>query len=195
MPYVFKKLFSKEPIVFEDTCETMSVTSSLYLDMNETLPDVSAYEKEYAALWKEISDMTKPQDTIMEQKCNRVEELTELISKGHDYHFVGKVGSFCPIEPGYGGGELLREAKDKDGNIKYAAATGTKGYRWLESETVKVLGKGDDIDLSYYNKMVDVAVEAISQYGDFEMFVSDDNAAPWGSPSEPWSGTTPFDVR
>lgn len=195
VPYVFKKLFSKEPIVFEDTCETMSVTSSLYLDMNETLPDVSAYEKEYAALWKEISDMTKPQDAIMEQKCNRVEELTELISKGHDYHFVGKVGSFCPIEPGYGGGELLREAKDKDGNIKYAAATGTKGYRWLESETVKVLGKEDDIDLSYYNKMVDVAVEAISQYGDFEMFVSDDDAAPWESPSEPWSGTTPFDVR
>lgn len=154
VPYVFKKLFSKEPIVFEDTCETMSVTSSLYLDMNETLPEGE-----------------------------------------HDYHFVGKVGSFCPIEPGYGGGELLREAKDKDGNIKYAAATGTKGYRWLESETVKVLGKEDDIDLSYYNKMVDVAVEAISQYGDFEMFVSDDNAAPWGSPSEPWSGTTPFDVR
>lgn len=195
VPYVFKKLFSKEPIVFEDTCETMSVTSSLYLDMNENLPDVSAYEKEYAALWKEISDITKPQDAIMELKCNRVEELTELISKGHDYHFVGKVGSFCPIEPGYGGGELLREAKDKDGNIKYAAATGTKGYRWLESETVKVLGKEDDIDLSYYNKMVDVAVDAISQYGDFEMFVSDDNAAPWGSPSEPWSGTTPFDVR
>lgn len=154
VPYVFKKLFSKEPIVFEDTCETMSVTSSLYLDMNETLPDGE-----------------------------------------HDYHFVGKVGSFCPIEPGYGGGELLREAKDKDGNIKYAAATGTKGYRWLESETVKVLGKEDDIDLSYYNKMVDVAVEAISQYGDFEMFVSDDDAAPWGSPSEPWSGATPFDVR
>lgn len=154
VPYVFKKLFSKEPITFEDTCETMSVTSSLYLDMNETLPEGE-----------------------------------------HDYHFVGKVGSFCPIEPGYGGGELLREAKDKDGNIKYAAATGTKGYRWLESETVKVLGKEGDIDLSYYNKMVDVAVEAISQYGDFEMFVSDDDAAPWESPSEPWSGTTLFDVR
>lgn len=195
VPYVFKKLFSKESIEFEDTCETMSVNSALYLDMNETLPDVSAYEKEYAMLWKEISDMTKPQDAVMEQKCNRIEELTELISQGHDYHFVGKVGNFCPIEPGCGGGELLREAKDKDGSIKYAAATGTKGYRWLESETVKILGKEKDIDLSYYNKMVDVAVEAISQYGDFEMFVSDDDVAPWESPEEPWSGTTPFDVR
>ena len=154
VPYVFKKLFSKESIEFEDTCETMSVNSALYLDMNETLPEGE-----------------------------------------HDYHFVGKVGNFCPIEPGFGGGELLREATDKDGNLKYAAATGTKGYRWLESETVKLLGKEKDIDLSYYNKMVDVAVEAISQYGDFEMFVSDDDVAPWETPEEPWSGTTPFDVR
>ena len=154
VPYVFKKLFSKESIEFEDTCETMSVNSALYLDMNETLPDGE-----------------------------------------HDYHFVGKVGNFCPIEPGFGGGELLREATDKDGNLKYAAATGTKGYRWLESETVKLLGKEKDIDLSYYNKMVDAAVEAISQYGDFEMFVSDDDVAPWETPEEPWNGTTPFDVR
>ena len=154
VPYVFKKLFSKESIEFEDTCETMSVNSALYLDMNETLPEGE-----------------------------------------HDYHFVGKVGNFCPIEPGFGGGELLREATDKDGNLKYAAATGTKGYRWLESETVKLLGKEKDIDLSYYNKMVDAAVEAISQYGDFEMFVSDDDVAPWEAPEEPWSGTTPFDVR
>ena len=154
VPYVFKKLFSKESIEFEDTCETMSVNSALYLDMNETLPEGE-----------------------------------------HDYHFIGKVGNFCPIEPGFGGGELLREATDKDGNLKYAAATGTKGYRWLESETVKLLGKEKDIDLSYYNKMVDAAVEAISQYGDFEMFVSDDDVAPWEAPEEPWSGTTPFDVR
>ena len=154
VPYVFKKLFSKESIEFEDTCETMSVNSALYLDMNETLPEGE-----------------------------------------HDYHFIGKVGNFCPIEPGFGGGELLREATDKDGNLKYAAATGTKGYRWLESETVKLLGKEKNIDLSYYNKMVDAAVEAISQYGDFEMFVSDDDVAPWEAPEEPWSGTTPFDVR
>lgn len=35
VPYVFKKLFSKENIEFEDLCETKSVTTSLYLDMNE----------------------------------------------------------------------------------------------------------------------------------------------------------------
>jgi len=45
VPYVFKKLFSKEEVTFDDMCETKSVTSALYLDMNEDLPDVSDYEK------------------------------------------------------------------------------------------------------------------------------------------------------
>ena len=38
-PYVFKTLFSKEAINFEDLCETKTVTSALYLDMNENLPE------------------------------------------------------------------------------------------------------------------------------------------------------------
>jgi len=33
VPYVFKTLFSHEPITFKDMCETKSVTSALYLDM------------------------------------------------------------------------------------------------------------------------------------------------------------------
>ena len=62
--------------------------------------------------------------------------------------------------------------REKDG--KYYAAGGTKGYRWLEAEMVKTLGKEADIDRSYYDNMVDNAVMDISQYGDFEWFVSDD---------------------
>jgi len=38
-PYIFKTLFSKEPISFEDLCEIKSVTTALYLDMNEDLPE------------------------------------------------------------------------------------------------------------------------------------------------------------
>lgn len=34
-PYVFKKLFSHEPIVFKDKCETKSVTTSLWLDFTD----------------------------------------------------------------------------------------------------------------------------------------------------------------
>ena len=35
VPYVFKTLFSHEPIEFRDMCETKSVTSALYLDMED----------------------------------------------------------------------------------------------------------------------------------------------------------------
>ena len=131
VPYVFKKLFSKESIEFEDMCETKSVTSALYLRDPDGDPADSP-------------------------------------------EFIGRVSSFCPIKPGCGGKELLREAKDKDGNIKYGAAVGTKGYHWLESEVVRALGKEADIDRSYYDKLVDDAVAEIGKYGDFEWFASDD---------------------
>lgn len=39
IPYVFKSLFSHEPIEFEDMCETKKVKTALYLDYNEELPD------------------------------------------------------------------------------------------------------------------------------------------------------------
>lgn len=128
VPYVFKKLFSKEELIFDDLCETKSVTSSLYLDMNEGLGEDE-----------------------------------------HNYIFIGKVGRFCPIKPGCGGGLLFRE---KDG--KYYAATGSKGYRWLEAEMVWELNKLDDIDERHFITMVDAAKDTIQKYGDFEWFVSDD---------------------
>ena len=174
VPYVFKTLFSKEPIEFEDLCETKSVTSALYLDMNENLPEDE-----------------------------------------HEYYFVGKVGSFCPIKPGCGGGLLLREGKDKDGNVKYDSATGADGYRWLEAEMVKELGKEDCIDRSYYDDQVHAAIygkgtganrkPGISDFGDFERFVSDDDydlpfyvpddIPPWDTSDEPWSEDKAFAVR
>jgi hypothetical protein len=201
IPYVFKTLFSKENIEFEDMCETKSVTSSLYLDMNEALPNVSALEAERDKLWKQITDskrMTEPMPT----ECERVEELTDEIAKGHDYHFIGKVGQFCPIKPGCGGGILLRETENKKtGEKGYAAATGSKGFRWLESEMVKQLDKQGDIDRGYYNNMVDEAIKSLSVYGDFERFAADepyvsDNTPPWFGAGEPHEDdTTPFDVR
>ena len=113
--------------------------------------------------------MDLPQDDDMKRKCDRVEELSLLIETGHDYKFVGRVGLFCPIKPGCGGALLMRE---KDG--KYYAATGSKGYRWLEAEMVEEHKKFDDIDRTYYNELVDEAIKSISRYGDVEWFVSDD---------------------
>lgn len=163
VPYVFKTLFCKEPIKFEDLCETKSVSSSLYLDMNEGLPDVTEFEKE---LEKYESDLKK--EKITQERFNDISDrLSKKISEGHDYVFIGRVGQFCPINDGAGGGILLRENRGK-----YSAATGSKGYRWLESEMVKNLGKEDCINKRYYKNLVDDAVKSISQYGDFEWFVS-----------------------
>lgn len=165
VPYVFKTLFSKEPIKFEDMCETKSVKSALYLDLNESLPDVSEAEKELDKL-KKLHKIGKISDG--EYETTKM-ELESEVKEGHDYKFVGKVGNFCPILPGKGGGLLVR---DQDG--KYNSVGGSKGYRWVESELIRDdFEKGNDIiDRGYYNELVDEAVETISQYGDFEMFAA-----------------------
>lgn len=132
-PYVFKTLFSKEPIKFQDKCETKTVTTALYLEFDK--------------------------DT---------EEDIPMVFMEGERHFVGRAGSFCPIQPGKGGGLLVRE---KEG--KFYAAVGTKGYRWLEAEMVKELGKEKDIDLRYFQSLVDDAVANIAKFGDVEWFMSD----------------------
>ena len=170
VPYVFKTLFSKEPIEFKDLCETKTVTSTLYLDMNENLPDVSEYEKAYQKLMKQERPDAHEED-----------RLEHLIDSGHKYIFVGKAGSFCPVKPGTGGGLLMRE---KDG--KYYAATGTKGYRWKESEVLKTLGLEDQVDKRYFDGLVEEAKKAISQYEDFESFVSDIDIPNPGNSIPPW---------
>jgi len=155
VPYVFKTLFSKEDIEFEDMCETKSTATALYLDMNESLGE-----------------------------------------DGHDYHFVGKVGSFCPVVDGSGGGLLYRKKSDEqyanqleswkkkledwkltlkgkapEEPSEYAFVGGAKGYRWLEAETVRILKKEDCVDRSYYNNLVDDAIDTISKFGDVHVFV------------------------
>lgn len=202
VPYVFKKLFSKEPIEFEDMCETKSVTSALYLDMNEGLPDVSELEKELERIVKRAKEFGVTMDLSGNSGDAELDPLVKEIAKGHNYHFIGKVGQFCPIKPGCGGGILLRETENKKtGEKGYAAATGSKGFRWLESEMVRELGKENDIDRTYYNNLVDEAVKSLSSYGDFERFVADepfvsDNTPPWFGAGEPHEEEpTPFDVR
>lgn len=202
VPYVFKKLFSKEPIEFEDMCETKSVTSTLYLDMNEGLPDVSELEKELERIVKRAKEFGVTMDLSGNSGDAELDPLVKEIAKGHNYHFIGKVGQFCPIKPGCGGGILLRETENKKtGEKGYAAATGSKGFRWLESEMVRELGKENDIDRTYYNNLVDEAVKSLSSYGDFERFVADepfvsDNTPPWFGVGEPHEEEpTPFDVR
>ena len=165
IPYVFKTLFSHTPLQFRDRCESKSVTSALYLDMNEDLPDVKDLEKEL----KDAESKYKKGFISDTTFSSIADKLVPAVAEGHHYIFVGKVGEFCPIRKGCGGGLLMRE---KDG--KYYAATGSKGYRWLESEFVAQSGMEDCIDESYYISLTNDAIDTINKYGDFEAFVSDE---------------------
>jgi hypothetical protein len=88
--------------------------------------------------------------------------------------FIGKVGLFTPIKKGCGGGELVKESTKKDGSIGYDAVTGTKGYRWLESEEVFSEHLESNIDMAYYQELVNDAIDTISTYGDYEYFTRQD---------------------
>lgn len=144
VPCVFKTLFSGEDIEPKDMRETKSVTTAMYLNMNEGCADDDIYE----------------------------------------YQYIGKVGLFSPIKPGHGGGELLRE---KDG--KYDAVAGTKGYRWLEAEGYGDTFTDEDIDLSYYQELIDKAIEAVEEYGNFDAFRYAESMPFW-APDE-----VPFDLE
>lgn len=80
-PYVFKTLFSKEPIKFEDLCETKSVTTAIYL--SDVVPGGKLAANANADDAK-LRDSVKP-------------------------IFVGKAGSFVPVKPETGGKTLVRE--------------------------------------------------------------------------------------
>lgn len=73
--------------------------------------------------------------------------------------FVGRVGRFTPVK---NGSLLLRY----DGE-KFAYPPGSKGYRWVESADYK----DEEIDIRYYQSQVTDAIDAISQYGDYNSFV------------------------
>lgn len=170
VPYVFKTLFSGEELVFSDFCETKSVAKgAIVIDMNENLPQLDALEE------KEMNDIQKALDPLglaskekiakrysltEDSLAGRLEELQAKEKESHNYIFVGRIGQFCPIVPGGGGGVLYRNADDK-----YYAVTGTKGCRWLESEIVKAMEKEDLIDRHYYDELVADAVKTIDEIG------------------------------
>lgn len=173
-PYVFKTLFTHEKVVFNDLCTTMTTQSAFYLDKNEGYPDVSEYENIKQLRYKRSvgGKLTKGQTSLLTLWDHISDkDLDDKIAEGHNYLFVGRAGMFCPMKPGSNAGILLRDA----GNGKYAAATGTTGYRWLESEEVQNLGLENQVDDSYFRKLADEAIEHISKFGDFNSFASDDD--------------------
>ena len=188
-PYIFKTLFSKEPLDVRDYYLTKQVKTVIYLDMNEKLNDPTMYEKEqtkiekkfkesfgdnYVNILKDLESNHYEIDTSALEDCRdyieRYKELKELIAKCHNYQFVGRVGLFCPVIKGLGGGLLMRKGTDN----RFTSVTGTKGYRWMEAYKVPEGREKVYIDMDYYTELANEAIETINKYGPFEQFVSED---------------------
>ena len=171
IPYVFKSLFSHEEIVFDDLCITFETKKGdLQLDTNESMikkvfddanpkylvTDLNGYYRDFELVEK-----------VLKKDTEHFSDIT--IDNIRDLHFIGRVGRFSPIKPGRNGG-ILYQVQDGKCN----AASGTKGYRWLESEMIRELGRESDIDMSYFEDLVNTSKHNISVFGDFEWLVSDD---------------------
>lgn len=118
-PYVFKTLFSKEPLVSTDLSVVKEVQGNIFIDRGE----------------------------------------------GNREH-IGRVGRFVPITSGHGGGDLIRVGNDK----KESSVSGTKGYIWTTFEHVMAADLMDHVDMSYFDKELDKAREAINQYTNADTF-------------------------
>lgn len=149
-PFVYKTLFSHEPVEFDDLCETKQVTKgAMYLDFQES---AATPANPYAGM-----------------------------------HFIGRIGLFVPVIEEVGGATLtvVRDGKP------YAVA-GTKGFKWVEAEMIKVMrpelldrlpferledaleGTGslaDVLDMSYYTDLAHDAISTIEKFGSFDEFV------------------------
>lgn len=118
-PYVFKTLFSKEPLEFDDVTIKKTVTTSIHMNTG-------------------------------------TDEEPEM-------RYIGRSGAFVPVCQG--GGTLWRE---KDG--KFSALAGTKGYRFVEAETMKEVGLDGPIDYSYFRALSDKARDTIAKWCDPSAF-------------------------
>lgn len=81
-------------------------------------------------------------------------------------HHVGRIGRFVPVTEKCGGALLLRVKDDKS-----YAVTGTKGHLWVEAEMAKAMGDELEIDMTYFDNLVDDALKAIDYFGSFNDFV------------------------
>jgi hypothetical protein len=84
----------------------------------------------------------------------------------HNRVFVGKVGRFCPMLPGYG--SLLLRVSDDGSSVSHVA--GTKGYLWARYSDVVRLGLENQIDKDYYRAMTDGVIKQMASVGDISGF-------------------------
>jgi len=189
IPYIFKKGFTKEPIEFRDLCETKEVKdSAIYLDCNE---NISEEDIQNARVWETLKSLrtkiaknpnakiTNGERALLEENADISNEDVEInINKGHKYKFIGKVGLFTPIEPGYNGGLMVKKMNKFSDVVTMDAVTGTSGYRWLESEIVEGTELENHIDMNYFNNELNESINKINMFGDYYQFIDLDITMP-----------------
>lgn len=91
-----------------------------------------------------------------------------------DGEFVGKVGQFTPVICDSGKDLLRKSSTPVNGEYKYSAVTGSKGYKWMESDVIRTNHPNDWkslIDWSYYDALVDKAKKNIEKFVPLEKLV------------------------
>lgn len=96
--------------------------------------------------------------------------ITKTTKAGPMYlgdEFIGKAGEFYPSKTGL---ELTWAKTDEEtGEVKHNSVTGAKGFKWrLSTELTK-----DDIDMSYFDQMLDTSIEKIKSVGDIKELLPD----------------------
>ena len=196
-PYVKKTLFTREPIVFRDLCQTKAVTTNMYLDFNEGYPDVSIAERDLERMDKRAGEMLKlvgysggfakwcaesgvvdlqgkysiPEEDVLKiiaELADLKEDRKVLTEEIATGHKYVFVGKASAFCPVVDGcGGGWLMRKNGE---KYDSVSGAKDQRWMEAETVENLNLQDCIDRRYFDRLVDEAIHDISQYGDIEQF-------------------------
>src|SRR5699024_10953456 len=80
--------------------------------------------------------------------------------------FVGKASQLIPVKESFKLAGVPLRVDDETGK-EYAVA-GTSGHLWAPAEMVSDV---NDIDMSYFDKLVDDSIEKIETYGPYEDLV------------------------
>ena len=112
------------------------------------------------------------EEIIFNDKCVTINankgSLHLIGDEGTDHEtdtFIGTIGQFTPMSKGGSKLYVLRDGKRN-------AASGTKGYEFLESTTVEMNHLESDINNDYFNSICDENVKTIENYIPFEQFVN-----------------------
>lgn len=184
-PYVFKMLFSGEPVEFEDMCEIKSVKdAAMYLDFIEELPhnpEDAEYELKCRANNDYIDSHKHSSKVRMELNPEFKDfsdaDLRDYVENAHCDEFIGRVSSFFPVRPGIGGGLLIAIRNGKRNYVN-----GAKGYRWMESNRAKILNLQNEYDHRYFDNLIQGAIDNVNAFGSFDRFV--DLTRPYVAPED-----------